>query len=87
MACGADDCKAAGILHLLGELDIRTTACHVGGDCHLPLLTSLGHDFSFTGMLLCIEDVGLDAAHGHHAGKQLRSFNVRGTNQHRTSGI
>ena len=30
----ADDCQTACCFHLGRELDVRTTTCHVGGDCN-----------------------------------------------------
>ena len=87
MAGGADDCKAAGFLNLRGKLNISTTTCHVGGDGNFSALACLGDDFGLTGMLLSIKDIGLDAADGHHAGKEFGGFNVRGTHKHGTAGF
>ena len=83
----ADDGKTAGLLHLRRELDIGTTACHVGGDGHVAGETGVGNDFGLAGVLLGVEDIGLDASHTHHAGKEFGGFDVGGTYQHRPSCV
>ncbi len=87
MPGGADDGETAGSLHLGAELDIGTTARHVGGDGDLPALARLGHDFRFPRVLLRIQHVRMQAAEAHHTGQQFGGFHIRRTHEDRTACV
>ena len=70
-----DDGQTTGFLHLFGQLDVGTAACHVGGDGHCACLTGECHDVSFFLMELGVEDIVGDVAHLQHARQQLGDFN------------
>ena len=82
-----DDGETTGRLDFRRQLDIGTTASHVGGDGHLAALARLGNDFGFTGVLLRIQDVRTKAAQAHHPGKEFGGFHIRRTYQDRPSRL
>ena len=71
MALGADDCKSTRLLHFGGELDVGTTACHVGGNGNNALASGLSHDFSLALVQLGIEHIVRNVTHGEHTAEQL----------------
>ena len=44
MARTAEDQQTAQFFHTLAQFDVRTTACHVGGDRDRTALTGTRHD-------------------------------------------
>ena len=74
MALGADDIQAAGSPGGVVELDIGTTACHVGGDGHTPVLTGMGDDLCLDLMVLRIQHVVGNADLLEHSGELLRGL-------------
>ena len=85
MALRTDDRQTSGCLHFGRELDVGTTAGHVGGDGHLTRASGFGHDLGLQCVLLGVEYVVLDAAQFEHAAQQLRDLDRRRTDQHRTA--
>ena len=85
MTLGTDDGETSGLLDLGSELDVRTTARHVGGDCHHALLACVGHDFGLLLMELGVEDIVGDMAHGKHAAQELGDFDGSGADKHGAS--
>ena len=85
MTFRADDGKTSRLLDFGRELDIRTTARHVGGDGHGALLTGLGHNRSLLLVQLGVQYLVLDLAQLQHLGQQFRDLDRSRTNQHRAS--
>ena len=83
MALRTDDLKAAQFLGFLIQLNIRTTARHIGGNGHGSVDTGICYDLSLQFMELGVQHLMLDAALVQHLAKQLGSLNCNGTNQHR----
>ena len=67
MALGAQNSQTASFTHLRRQLDVGTTAGHVGGNGNGACLTSLGHNLGLTLVLLGVQHVMLDAAHFQHS--------------------
>ena len=84
MTFGADDRQSTGVLHLLGQLDVRASTRHVGGDGHCAGLASFRHHLRLTLVHFGVEHLVLDAAHAKHFREQLADFNGRRADQHRT---
>ena len=57
-----------------GQLDIGTTAGHVGGDGQRADLACLGDDLRFTGMVLGVQDFVTDLAFLQHLGDEFGSL-------------
>ena len=57
MPLGTDDGQTARLAHLRGELDVGTTARHVGGDGNHALPSGLGHDLGFLHVHLGVEHI------------------------------
>ena len=85
MAFGTDDGQTACVLHFLCQLDVRTTTCHVGSDCHYSLLTGVCHDFSFLLVEFCIQYVVRNVAHGQHSAEQFGNVDRCCTDKYRTA--
>ena len=85
MPLRADDLQSAGCLGLLVQLDIRTPACHVGGDGHSPVQPGVRHDLRFHLMELGIQDIVLDSLLFQHFAQKLRYLDGNGTHQNRLS--
>ena len=66
MALCADDLQSAQGSGLLVQLDIGTTAGHVGRDGHGAVYTGIGHDLRFHLMELRIQDFMRDASSLQH---------------------
>ena len=71
------------ILGVTAQHDIGTTAGHVGGHGDRAQLTGLSHDLSFLLVVLCVQDVMLDALALEHVGQLLRLLNGHGAHQDR----
>ena len=50
-------------------------------------MTGLGHDLGLARVFLCIQNIGRNTTDAHHTGQELGGFHIRGTHQHRASGI
>ena len=68
MALGADDGQTAFRFHLGGELDIGTTAGHVGGDGHRAFATGFCHNVSLALVQLGVQHIVLDMSAGQDVG-------------------
>ena len=64
---GTDDLQTAGLFCLVIQLNIGTTACHVGGDGNGSVNTGILDDLSLQLMELRIQDIMLDALSFQHA--------------------
>ena len=71
------------ILRVASQHNIRTTACHVGGDGDGTELTGLGDNLGFQLVELGVEHVVRDAHLLEHFAQELALFNGHGTHQHR----
>src|SRR5882672_4235395 len=68
---GADDVKPAHVRHTRAEHDVRASTGHVRCNRDGAGLASLGDDAGLALVLLCVEDVVLDAAFFEHARQPL----------------
>ena len=87
MTLGTDDMKTTGSQCLRIQLDIRTTAGHVGCDSDGTVLSGVCNDGSLELMELRIQDVVLDTATLQHTADQLGGIDVDGTDQNRCTGL
>lgn len=71
MFLGTEDRKASELHDALSEFDIRSAACHVGGDGDAVLLSGLPDDLRFTRILFRIQDFVFYAFFGEHLGEEL----------------
>ncbi len=85
MTLSANNRQSAGVLHLLGQLDVCASARHVGGDGHRAGLAGLRDHFRLSLVHFGVEDLVLDAAHAQHFREQLADFNGRCADKYRTS--
>ena len=85
MTLGTDDLQSAGGSRFIIQLDIRTTACHVGSDGYRTVYTGIGYDLCFQFMEFCIQYLVLDAALGQHSAQFLTGFDSDRTYQYRLS--
>ena len=83
MALGTDDLQTSGGSGLLVQLDIRTTAGHVGGNGHRSCGTCLGHDLRLQLMELGVQHLVLYALPAQHIAEKLGGLDGDGTHQHR----
>ena len=81
-----DDSQTTCSLHLITQLDIGTTTCHVGSNGYRTALTGLSHDVSFFLVQFGIQYIMLDLTQGKHLTQSFRDFNRSCTYQYRTSG-
>ena len=61
MALGADNLKSSGSPGIVVQLDIRTTARHVGGNGNRAVNTGVGNDFRLQFMELGVQHLMLDS--------------------------
>ena len=80
-----DNLQSACRLRLCIQLNIRTTACHVGSDGNCPMNTRICYNLRLQLMELRIQHLMLDAALVQHSAQLFTGFNGNGTNQHRLS--
>ena len=83
MALSADDLETPELGNAFTQLDIGTTAGHVGGDGNCPHLTCFGNDLGLEFMELGIEDVMLDPFGLQDLTDLLRTLDRGGTHQNR----
>ena len=83
MAFRTDDSQTACVFHVLGQLDIGTTTCHVGSDGYGAVATSLRNDMGLALVVLSIEDLVCDAALGKGGRQLLGALDGDGTHQDR----
>ena len=85
MTLGTDDLQSAGGSRFIIQLDIRTTACHVGSDGYRTVYTGISYDLCFQFMEFCIQYLVLDATLGQHSAQFLTGFDRDRTYQYRLS--
>ena len=85
MTLCTDDCETTRSLHLVRKLDIGTTTCHICGDGHCTCLSGVLYNLCLTSVLLCIEDLMVDAAHTEHSAQELRGLDICSTHEHRSA--
>ena len=68
--------------HVAAQHDIRTTACHVGGDGNGTLLAGLCHDLGFALVVLGVQHVEVAGVLLQHLGQDLALFHADGAHQH-----
>ena len=61
MALGTDNLQSACFLRVLVQLNIRTTACHIGSDGNCAMLSGKGYDLRLALMELGVQDFMLNA--------------------------
>ncbi len=87
MTLGAYDGKTACCLNLIGQLDVGTTASHVGGDGHcsqsIGALSGKCHDVSLLLVELGVKHLMRNLAHAEHLRQHFRNLNRCGTHEHR----
>ena len=83
MALCADDLKAAGFPCPIVQLDIGTTACHVGGNGHCLVDAGLGHDLRLQLMELGVENLVGNPLPLKHLAQKFGSLDGNGTHQNR----
>ncbi len=74
MTFSAYDGETAGIFDLLGQLDVGTTARHIGGDCDHSLLTGMSNNLSLLLMELGIEHIMGYMTHSEHSAQKFGYF-------------
>ena len=87
MTFRTDNGQTAGLAHLVTQLDIRTTAGHVGGNRHRAALSCLGHDIRFLLMEFRIQHVVGNLAHLQHLAQHFGNFHRSRTDQYRTPSL
>ena len=87
MTLCTNDLQTAGCSCLVIQLDIGTTAGHVGSDGNCPMLSGFCDDLRLHLMILCVQHVMTDAASFQHAGKQFTGFDRDGANQDRLTNL
>ena len=85
MALCTNDCKTSCLLGLWGQLNISTTACHVGGNGHCAWTACLSHNLSLLLVQFGVKYVMLNLTHIQHLAKQLRYLHRCGTHKHRAA--
>ena len=85
MALRTDDLQSSGFPRIIIQLDICTTARHVGSNGHRSVYTCISYDFRFLLMILGIEHVMLDSLSLEHSAQELRYFDRDRTDEHRLS--
>ena len=85
MALGPDNLQAAKGSGLLVQLNIRTTARHVGGNSNGPVDTGVRYDLRLQFMEFCIQNFMGNAPSAQHAAEHFRSLDGNGTYQNRLS--
>ena len=83
MAFCADDLQPAQFFHAFAQLDVRTTAGHIGGDGNSASLARQRNDLRFLGMVFRIQHLMLDAFHFQHPAQLFGFINGDGANQYR----
>ena len=86
MTLCTDDLQTACCPRVFIQLDIRTTACHVGSDRHRAVDTGIRYDLRLKLMVLGVQDVVLDAFLLQHLAQELRHLDGDRTDQHRLAG-
>ena len=81
------DGGVAGELVLAAELDIRTAACHLGGDGDVAGAPCFGDDGGLGLVVLLVEDRALHAAGCKRLGDALGGGDVLGSDELRLSGL
>ena len=87
VAFGANDGQTAGLLDAFAQLDVGTTAGHVGGNRHRACAAGLGHDIGLFLMQLGVQDVVRYAAALEHTAQQFRNLDRGGAHEHRPPGL
>ena len=85
MTLGTDDFQTACCLCFFIQLDIRTTACHVGCNGNRTVNTGICNNFRFQLVELCVQHLMLNAFPAQHAGKLFGCFDRNRTYQNRLS--
>ena len=83
MTLCTDDFQTAGLSCHIVQLDIGTTACHVGCNRNSTCLTSLCNDLSLKLMELRIQYIVLDTFTTKHSAEELGSLDCDRTDQNR----
>ena len=81
----ADDLQAACLSRILIQLDIRTTASHVGSDRHRAVYTRVSDDLSLLLMVFGVQHIVLDAFFFKHFAEKFRHLYGDRTHQDRLS--
>ncbi|MPM84606.1 hypothetical protein SDC9_131679 [bioreactor metagenome] len=79
----ADHEQSAHIHHAGAQLDVGTTARHVGGHRDRAFLTGPGHDLGLVLMVFGVEHVVRNVNPFEHAAQNFGIFNRDGAQQHR----
>ena len=87
MALGANDGQSAGSLGIRCQLNVSTSSGHVGRNSHRTWLPSFGHYFGLALVLLGVQYLVANLAHGQHTAHNLRIFHGGSTYQYRTAII
>ena len=85
MALRTDNLKTAQCLGFLVQLNIRTTASHVGGNGNRTVDTCICYDFGLQLMELGIQHFMGNSLFSQHLAQKLGSLNGNGTHQNRLS--
>ena len=83
MPLRADDFEAARRFCFIVQLDIRTTACHVGGNRHRSVHAGIRHDLRLQFMEFGVQHFMRDAFFPEKAAEFFGSFDCDRTYQHR----
>ena len=75
--------RLSHIGHVATQHNIGAAACHIGGDSNRALLAGLRNDFRLTLMLLCVQNVVLDALLLQQLGQCLALFYADRADQNR----
>ena len=81
MALGADDLQSAQLLGLVVQLDIRTTAGHVGGDGHGAVKACVRYDLRLQLVELGVQYFMRNTVLAQHIAEQLGSLDGDGADQ------
>ena len=79
--------RGDGLLHIATEHNIRTPACHVGGNRDHFCATRLGHDVRLSRMLLGVQDLVGQFFGIQQLGDDFRIFNRRRSHQNRLAAL
>ena len=77
-----DDGQTSCLSGFRGQLDIRTSTCHVGRDSHGAWLARFRYNFCFTSMLLRVQYLVIDFFQGQHAAEYLGDFYRSSTHEY-----